>query len=352
MYYVGVDLHKKQSWFYVMDAAGKKIDSISISNERDTLKKYISGLPTPFTLAVETTYNWYFFVDLAREYTDNVYLANSYELKAFAKRHKKTDKIDARLIADVLRKGYLPTVFIPNTENRRLKEHLNYRMNLVQNRTRLIIRLKALLDRYGFIATGDFTTDKRLDELLTENIPDGCRCIVEKYVTQLKWYRRQIFDYKKELIAMISGDDDIKNLITIPGISYFSAALIKSQIADISRFATFNRLCAYAGLAPRVHQSGDTCRHGPLNKNRRKLLQWILLEVSIIYWHALPERARYFEAIKRRKGTNTAKVAAAREMLKMVYHVLKEKRPFFYKTERSQRLRSKGSEALLMASAS
>lgn len=75
---------------------------------------------------MESTYNWYFLVDMAEQYADTVYPANSYELKAFAKRHKKTDKIDARLIADVLRKGYLPTVTIPGKYIRNIKEILQY----------------------------------------------------------------------------------------------------------------------------------------------------------------------------------------------------------------------------------
>ena len=96
MYYVGVDLHKETSWFYIVDAQSKKYDSKNIQNKPEILKKYFEQIPKPFTLAVEATYNWYFFVDLAEQYAQKGFLANSYELKAFAKRHKKTDKIDAR----------------------------------------------------------------------------------------------------------------------------------------------------------------------------------------------------------------------------------------------------------------
>jgi hypothetical protein len=114
MYYVGSDLHKEQTWFYVMDEHGHKMISKSISNNPELLHQFFQSLPRPFTVTVEATYNWYFFVDIAERYAQKVYLANSYELKAFAKRHKKTDKIDARLIADVTRKGFLPSVFIPD----------------------------------------------------------------------------------------------------------------------------------------------------------------------------------------------------------------------------------------------
>ena len=126
----------------------------------------------------------------------------------------------------------------------------------------------------------------------------------------------------------VKYDRDIINLMSIPGLSFFSASLIKTEIADISRFKNFNRLCSYAGLAPRIHQSAKTLRNGPLSKNRCKNLQWILIETAIHFIHAMPNIAKKHEAIKKRKGYNTAKVSTARDMLKAVYVVLKERRPF------------------------
>ena len=311
-----------------MDENGQKLSSKSISNELDILKEYFNTIPKPFELAVESTYNWYFFIDLAQNYADKAYLANSYELKAFAKRNKKTDKIDAKLIADVLRKGYLPTVYITDKKTRQLKEHLRYRMNLVKDRSKIIFRLKALLDRLGYQANGDFTTNKALDNIDLTRAPLGYHNIIDKYIEQLKWYREKIFVCSKDLEQEVKYDRDIINLMSIPGLSYFSASLIKTEIANISRFKNFNNLCSYAGLAPKVHQSANTLHNGPLSKNRCKNLQWILIETAIHFIHAMPNIAKKHEMIKKRKGYNTAKVSTARDMLKAVYVVLKEKRPF------------------------
>jgi Transposase len=99
MNYVGVDLHKKTSLFYLVDSRCRKLDSRNVTNTEEELEGYFEQIPKPFILAVESTYNWYFFVDLAEQYAEKVYLANAYELKAFAKRHKKIDKIGGRLIA-------------------------------------------------------------------------------------------------------------------------------------------------------------------------------------------------------------------------------------------------------------
>jgi transposase len=336
MNYVGVDLHKEQSWFVVLDSTGKRLVSKSIANSPEGLKQYFSKIPNPFTLAVESTYNWYFFVDLAEQYAEKVYLANSYELKAFAKRHKKTDKIDAHLIAEVLRKGYLPTVTIPDQETRRVKELLRYRMNLVRERAKNIYQVKNILDKIGEDSSGDFTTYKRLGTIPFDLFSPNYREVIHGYCERIEFLTRRLFQIEKYIKENVKDDEDIINLITIPGIDYFSAALIKTEIIAISRFASFNRLCAYAGLAPRVSQSANKEVHGPLNVNRRKNLQWILIEVVYHFIKACPEKSQRYESIVARKGVNTAKVALAREMLKIIYHVLKEKRPFYHNTVRSE----------------
>ncbi len=334
MYYVGVDLHKETSWFYIVDANGKKISSKNISNKPETLKQYFERIPKPFTLAVEATYNWYYFVDIAEQYAEKVFLANSYELKAFAKRHKKTDKIDARLIAKILHKGFLPVVTIADQHTRQVRETLRYRISLVTDRSRNIYRLKALLDKLGLDSNGDFTTYKRLKNIATEKLPVIYADIVKNYIERIMDLTKKLFNTKKEIETISYNDPDMSNLMSLPGIGPFSAALIKTEIIDISRFTTFNRLCAYAGLAPRVSASANKTFHGPLNINRRKYLQWILLENVFHFIKAIPRVNEKYLKLKQRKGHNTAKVALAREFLKIIYHVLKERRPFyFYKKE-------------------
>lgn len=346
MNYVGVDLHKEQSWFYIMDCCGNKLLSKSVSNNTQTLKQFFARIPQPFELAVESTYNWYFFVDIAELYADKVFLANSYELKAFAKRHKKTDKIDAQLIADILRKGFLPAVFIPSKQIRTMKEILYYRINLVCDRSRNIFRLKNILDKLGENSSGNFTTYKQLNQLQYDHLPVSYKTVITGYIQRIQYLNKKISETEQFLAKQVSSDEDILNLRTLPGLDYFSSSLIKTEIADINRFRSFNRLCAYAGLAPRVSQSANKCFHGTLNKNRKKHLQWILLEVVYHFIKASPERKQRYEILKNRKGANTAKVIFARNMLKIIYCILKEQRPFHQQKENIQ-IQSVAAPALL-----
>lgn len=328
MNYVGVDLHKEASWFCILDDQGKKLDSKKVSNKPEILKPYFRKIPKPFKLAVETTYNWYFFVDIAEDYAEEVFLANSYELKAFAKRNKKNDKIDARLIAQVLRQGYLPTVSIPDRGTRQIREMLRYRMKLVTDRSRCIFRLKALLDKLGLDSGGDFTTQKALNQLAFKDCSSLYQKLIVGYRDQIGYLSQKLTETRRELEAISHRDQDMKNLMTIPGISHFSAALIKSEIIEISRFKSFNRLCAYAGLAPRVHASARKIHHGPLNRNRCRYLQWILIEIVHHFIRSMESKKTRFEALKRKKGYHSSKIVMAREMLRVIYHVLKDQRTF------------------------
>lgn len=329
MYIVGADLHKPSTLFYVLDEHGNKYHTQIIPNSPDLLEKYFMRLPKPFALAVETTYNWYFFVDIVEKYADKVYLADSYALKAFAKRHKKTDKIDARLIATLLYKGYLPTVTIASKSVRNTRELLRYRINLVRDRARLIARLKTLLDKLGEPSSANLVTYKGLESINYDHLSASYQEIISGYIKSIRHLTENIRYIETVIEDRAVRDSDIVNLSTIPGLGYFGASLVKSEIIDIDRFNSFDKLCAYAGLAPRVQQSGSTLVHGPLNINRRKYLRWILLETVWHFIRSSNKWRRLYDIIKERKGFGTAKVVIARHMLKVIYHVLKERRPFY-----------------------
>jgi len=312
-----------------MDSSGKEISNKSVSNKPETLAHYFAHIPAPFDLALETTYNWYFFVDLAEQYASNVYLANALALKAFAKYHKKTDAIDANLIASVLRKGYLPTVTIPDQKTRHMRELLRYRMHLVRDRARTIVRLKSLLDKLGESSAGNFTTITRVSAIPTEHLPPLYQAVIKGYVKTISSLNVQISQANSAIKEEAVKDEDTLRLITIPGLDYYSALLVKSELIDINRFATFERLAAYVGLVPRTLRSADTVYHGSLNKNSRGYVRWILIETVLHFIRADAERTRAYADMVKRKGARTARIAFARKMLKVVYHVLKERRDYY-----------------------
>ena len=335
MNYVGCDLHKASTYFYVVNDQGKCILNKSIPNKLVLLHEFLASLPKPFELAVEATYNWYFFIDLVAEYTDKYYLTNPLYLKAFARRNKKTDKIDAKLIANILRVGYLPGVYIVDKDIRIQREVLRQRMKTIQDRCRIIFRLKALLDKLGEDSIGDFTTIKRLRAIETDHLKEEYKHIISEYREQIIALVQSEHRTDRVVTKLVHADLEAKLLLSIAGVGEFSALLIKSEIADITRFKKFDDLCSYAGLAPRVYQSGSKCITGALSKNRRKHLQWILLEISYFFIQGNERYKTKFERLKELKGHNKAKVVLARDLLKIIYRVLKTKTPYYQENIRT-----------------
>jgi len=329
MNYVGVDLHKQTSYFCILNEHGKIVMQKNISNDLENLTNFMQTIPQPFTLAFESTFNWYFFADLASQFTDLLLMAKPYELKAFAKQHKKNDKIDAQLIATVLFQGFLPTATIADQYTREVRELLRSRLTLVKDRSRNIIRLKNFMDKIGRPIKNTLTSNSQLNLVDTSGMPEIYAHIVEDYKERIHYLNLKLLKVKKSITHIIAADQDMIHLQTIPGIGFFSAALIKSEIIDINRFKSFNRLCAYAGLAPRTFSSAQKLYHGPINKNRRKHLQWILLENVYKFSQGTIGKTEKFERIKKTKNHNTAKVIMARDFLKIIFKVLKEQRPFY-----------------------
>jgi len=336
MFSIGIDLHKEMSYICIINPNGDVILKTSITNNIDTLKTFFEQCPKPFQAAVESTFNWYYFVDILEQYADKVYLANPFELKAFAKRNKKTDKIDAFLIADILHKGYLPVVHIAPQKVRQYRELLRHRIKLIQDRSRSIARIKSLLDRLGYNSDSDFTCLKRLSTIEKYKLPVVYQSSLSHSIDQIRYLRYKSHQVEKEIKNIVSKNKEAQLLLSIPGIGPFSALLLASEIIDINRFRSFNRFCSYGGFAPRVKASANKMVYGPLSKNRCKNIQWILLENVYTYLKYLPDKKEKYESIKKRKNTNTARVSLARDMLKMVYFVLKEQRPFYYNKETVQ----------------
>ena len=118
-------------------------------------------------------------------------------------------------------------------------------------------------------------------------------------------------------------------LMTIPGISYYSALMITAEIGDIRRFSSAKQLVSYGGLNPSVYQSGTKCYMGHLSKQGNKNLRWILTQIShVAVQHDKSLRA-FFLRIRKRRGTNIAIIATSRKLLTIIYAMLKNNSKYY-----------------------
>jgi len=155
----------------------------------------------------------------------------------------------------------------------------------------------------------------------------------ECYLRILKPLDEEISLLSKELVGIAEGDEDVKLLMTIPGIGYYTAVLMKSEIGDINRFVFPERLCSYAGLVPSTHASGKSVWHGSITKEGSRWLRWVMVEAAQTHVHKYDTSiTRAYNRIAERKGKKIAMVAAARKLLMCSFSVLKNKRPYYDQT--------------------
>ena len=123
-------------------------------------------------------------------------------------------------------------------------------------------------------------------------------------------------------------DRDAQLLATIPGIGVTLAMLISTEIDGIYRFPSVSKLCSYAGLVPSTHSSGGKTYHGKITSEGNRWIRWALVEAAVPASYADAEIRERIDTLRKTKGANVAKTAIARWLLKVAYHVLKERRPY------------------------
>jgi transposase len=204
-------------------------------------------------------------------------------------------------------------------------------VQLGRDRTVIKNRTHALLGKNGvkYEFTDLFGVEGRvfMKEL---DLPRSPRIALDVLLRQLEFMDNEIEQVQKQIAVIARVDEDIRILITIPGIDYYSAMIIKNEIGDIKRFPSYKELCSFAGLLPRVHQSGNTRWEGHITKEGNALLRWILIQVVHQAVRYPGELRKFYLGLKKKKGNKIAVVAAARKLLRVLYCMLTRKENYRY----------------------
>jgi transposase len=310
-----------------MDEKGKVVKEKRIRNTVESLEEFVESVEPESKLALEAVGNWYYFYELLEKKGVNVFLSHPKKTKAIASAKIKTDKIDAKILAHLLRTDLLPLSYIPPKQIRDLREVIRYRASLVKERTVIKNRIKSVLLKNGVTVDGNYGQKMRkkvlglsLRECFIQELK-GYFCLLESFGFQIKQVDKTIRELALER-------EETRLLMTMPGIGYYSALLIYAEIGEIERFPSPGHLCSYAGLVPSVRSSGGKTRHGHITKEGSKWLRWILVEVSR---HIAQGSVRFYALSKRvekKHGKSAARIAVAREALRVIYRMLKHKEPF------------------------
>ena len=227
---------------------------------------------------------------------------------------KKTDKVDARILADLLRTHYLPAVWIPDKNTLEYRDITRHKSNLTRLRLQVLGKIRGYLLRKGVKYT-KLSTEEALKSLEKQD-PD-----IKNFVQIYRHIKKEEREVMRRIKRISQNKKETTLLMTMPGIAEFSALMIIAEIGDIKRFTSPKTLVSYAGLCPGVYQSGDTTKN-VRNNMVNKWLKWILYECSGRASMLTPKFQNYYYKLKEKKGFKTARRATARKMLTIIWYML------------------------------
>jgi transposase len=323
--YVGIDLHRKRSHVAAVDEHGVQVLSRRIVNDADVFEEVIAELGDEAKFALEATYGWEWLAQLLEDRGCELHLAHPLRTKAIASARVKTDAVDARTLAHLLRADLLPEAYIAPRELRDLRDLLRQRVVLTHMRTALKNRVHALLARHGIQRqhTDLFGAGGRrfLAELQLRPQP---RRRLDALLRLVDDFDREIAALSVEIDARAADDPRVDVLRQIRGIGRYIGLLIVAEIGDIERFPTARHLCAWAGLTPTVRSSDAKARLGHISGMGSTALRWALVEAAQKNSQSGGPLRDSFERIAKRRGRQIAKVAIARKILTLCFYGLRD----------------------------
>lgn len=323
MKYVGVDLHKNQFSVYWKTQEGKEVFKEYPMTARG-IEEFKKKLDKETEVGIEATGNSKYFYDCIAGEVKKVRVINPLQFKVISESVKKTDRKDAEVIAEYLSKGLLPEVRVMNKETRELKSLIHTRDKLVKLRSALKNKIHGILMEHGLQSHREmFSSERSLEKVLSEPVSETSRFELEIIVNQIKSLTESIKKIEEKIKEKGEGLKGQKNLQSITGIGKLSSTIILSNIGDINDFEDSKKLCAYAGLVPRVYDSNETIRHGRITKRGDKILRTTLVQVALIAIKYNRYLRSFYDRIKHKKGSGKAIIATARKMLSIIYDTLK-----------------------------
>ncbi len=335
MLHAGLDLSRRRLDVCLLSEEGELLEQTACPPDAEGLRSLATRFDhysEPIRAAIESMTGARYVHDTLEELGWDVLIADAEKVKPFGSVACKSDKVDSRVLARLSQLALIPEIWLPDPRVRQERELTRFRMHLVKHRSTLKHRIHATLMSFGkpCTVTDLFGAEGRriLDRL---EIPEPWRSNVDASLALMDELDRKIDDCNRRLQAGHADHPYVPLLMSVPGIGRVLAFTIAAEIGDISRFPSAKALTGYSGLCPRVNQSGDKDRRGPLAKNGPRYLRWALIEATM---HASrhPAYAERYQRNKRRlgkqRGAKVAQIDIARKLCVAIWHMLSRNEKF------------------------
>lgn len=313
MLYSGIDLHKRSLVIHTLDADGTTTREAQLKSDRGAVLAYFGTLSGPHRAVVECVQSWYWLRDLLGPTGVDLRLAHAKYVKAISYAKVKTDRVDARMLAQLLRTGLVPEAHMIGAEHRETRDLLRSRLQLVTRAVRCRHAVGSLLEKYNVPTPEELPELARMQAALQEEQRTLIRTHVRRVEAVLK--------------TRLLPTPDVQRLVWIPGIGKLSAYALVLEIDTISRFPTVRHFHSYCRLVPGADNSAGKVRHKRSRDGNRYLKQvFHTAAIRAAQYH--PEIRQEYRRLSRRKGKIVARALIAKELASIVYWVLRKQEAF------------------------
>jgi transposase len=330
--YAGLDVHKSVVEACVLDDAGQIVHRERFELTAPRLTEFAQRhLGPQARVVVEATTNTWAVVRLLRPHVAEVVVSNPLQTKAIAQAKVKTDKVDAHVLAQLLRCDFLPRVWQPDAATEQLRRLSSRRAGLVANRTAVKNRLHATLAQRLLRPPCAELFGKAGQAWLQElALDDEGRQALDSDLRLLAALDSEIAALQRQMAVQGHGDARVRLLLTLPGVDVTVAQTLLAALGDVGRFRDGDHAASYLGLVPSTRQSADHCYHGPITKAGNGHARWVLVQAAQhLRLHPGPLGV-FFRRLAKKKNYNVAVVATARKLVVIAWHMLQKNEPYRY----------------------
>ena len=331
--YIGLDLHKQFTQVVTIDAHGRVLGEGRIATTPQALRQFAQSLSARDAICVEATTNAVAVHQLLAQHAGHAVISNPLQTKAIASAKIKTDKVDALVLAQLLRTDYLPTVWVPPTATMQLRSQTSHRTALVRQRTQVKNRIHSILHR-NLVPLPDVSDlFGKAGRLFLEQVtlPEPERFQLQQELMLLDVYAAQIQDADAQIARGSAESAEVRLLLSLPGFQMSCAVGLMAAIGDVTRFAQPGKLVSYLGLDPLARSSADQ-RFGSsrISKRGRSHARWLLIEAATAAVRVPGPLQAFYLRLKAKKGHNKAIVATARKLAVIAWHILTTGAPYHW----------------------
>jgi transposase len=329
MNYVGIDWAYGRAAFCAMGEGGEIAAEGLIPANEDGLARLVLKLGSEASGCVEMMSGAVWVKDKLQSAGWEMKVAHARKVRDVAPLACKTDKVDARVLAELCRRDLVPELWVPSIADRALRERLRRRAHLVKARTSARNRIFGLLTQFGLrISHARLRKPDAIELLERRGVPEVWRASIAELLELAAEMDRRIDPIDHELGPLARSDERARLLATIPGVGPLLSLTFAAEIGEVSRFPGPGKLVGYAGLAPRVSQSGERSATGALSKAGSRTLRWAAVEAANQAWRPSNPWHGHYLRVSARHGKNPAKSAVARKLLIAAWHMLSREEPF------------------------